>query len=144
MTPKRTLRLFDYGSLLSGERDHELLLGAELLGRAKTPPRYHLVELDAFPALVRGGRTEVEGELYLVELATLAAIDVRKQHPALFQRTTIELSGTDPAEAYLMSLEQVRGRHRLKHGDWRRRFAPAPSGIPPSPWARWARERRSR
>jgi gamma-glutamylcyclotransferase (GGCT)/AIG2-like uncharacterized protein YtfP len=118
------------------------LSGARRLGPAKTPPAYYLVELSAFPALVAGGRVAVSGELYLVDAAALLAIDVKKEHPVLFQRRTITLADGEPAEAYLMTLEQVRGRRRLQSGDWRERFSARRSGIPESRWAEWARTRR--
>jgi gamma-glutamylaminecyclotransferase len=137
---KKTL-LFDYGSLLPGERDHELLAGAHRVGPACTPPEYYLVELNAFPALVRGGRIEVKGELYEVDAATLLSIDLRKENPVLFKREAIRLAGGELAEAYLMTLDQVRGRRRLNSGDWRARFNLRRSGIPESRWAEWARGR---
>lgn len=134
--------LFVYGSLLPGERDHELLTGSCHLGPARTPPEYYLVELNTFPALVRGGRVCVSGELYRVDTATLVRIDIRKEHPILFRRSTIELEGGQLAEAYLMTLDQVRGRRRLASGDWRGRFASRRSTVPSSAWAEWARTRR--
>jgi gamma-glutamylcyclotransferase (GGCT)/AIG2-like uncharacterized protein YtfP len=137
----RTFRLFAYGSLLRGERDHDVLAGAEELGVARTRAEYYLVELTAFPALVAGGKLTVVGELYRIDVPTLLKADIRKEHPKLFQRQTIVLDDGEPAEAYLMGLEQVRGRRRLKVGDWRRRFEPLSSPLPKSPWSHWARDR---
>ena len=140
----RKFTLFDYGSLLPGERDHDLLAGARHVGPASTTPEYYLVELNAFPALVRGGRIEVKGELYELDAATLLAIDLRKENPVLFKREAIRLAGGELAEAYLMTLDQVRGRRRLSSGDWRARFGVRRSGIPESRWAEWARGRSSK
>ncbi len=136
---ERKIRLFAYGSLLPGERDSDLLRAARQLGPARTPAIYHLVELPGFPALLSGGRLAVEGELYAVTREELSAIDVRKEHPILFHRETIELESGDSAEAYLMTFEQLRGRRRLRVGDWRKRFSPPAAGIPESPWARRAK-----
>jgi gamma-glutamylaminecyclotransferase len=136
----REFRLFVYGSLLPGEADHELLSGAAHLGSALTTAEYYLVELNTFPALVLGGKLQVKGELFSVDSLTLGRIDVRKQHPVLFQRNTIQLANGDSAEAYLMALDQVRGRRRLKVGDWRQRFGSLPEQRQ-SPWSRWAKER---
>ena len=133
--------MFVYGSLLPGEADHGLLSGARHLGPAATPAVYHLVELNTYPALVPGGRLEVRGELYAIDATMLRHIDVKKEHPVLFRRATITLADGSSAEAYLMEDKQVRGRRRLKVGDWRERFRPAPTGIPPSEWSRWARSR---
>ena len=138
----REYQLFDYGSLLPGERDHDLMSTAVHLGSAKTPPEYYLVELNAFPALVHGGRMEVRGELYRIDAATLQRIDVRKEHPILFQRQTIVLANGESVLSYLMSLDQVRGRRRLRVGDWRERFSTSAKGALGGHWARWARDRR--
>jgi len=133
--------LFVYGSLLEGEKDHELLVGAEHVGPAKTPARYHLVELTQFPALVPGGRLEVVGELYLVNRETLAAIDVRKEVPRLFARERIELADGQVAETYTMRPDQAPGRRRLRNGDWRQRFG-AHRKAEAGPFVRWAKGRR--
>jgi gamma-glutamylcyclotransferase (GGCT)/AIG2-like uncharacterized protein YtfP len=135
-------RLFVYGSLLSGEADHALLTGAEYLGPALTPAEYYLVELNGFPALVHGGKLCVTGECYRADAALLRRLDVHKQHPVLFQRQKLTLSDGDVAYTYMMTLEQVRGRRRLKSGDWRQRFGALPAERQ-SPWAKWARERRT-
>jgi len=133
--------LFVYGSLLEGEKDHDLLVDAEHLGQARTPPRYHLVELTQFPALVPGGRLEVIGELYRVSRETLLAIDVRKEVPRLFSRERIELADGRTADTYTMRSDQTPGRRRLRNGDWRKRFGP--SRAPEAgAFVRWARKRR--
>lgn len=141
MSPELEIRLFVYGSLLPGETDHALLEGARHVGPARTPPGYQLVELNAFPALIRGGQKHVAGEVYVVGKEMLRRIDVKKEHPILFRRETIELVDADRAETYLMDANQVRGRRRLKVADWRERFHPQPTGIPASAWSRWARRR---
>jgi gamma-glutamylcyclotransferase (GGCT)/AIG2-like uncharacterized protein YtfP len=134
--PNDTVDLFAYGSLLPGERDHDLLAGATHVGPAVTPSEYYLIELNGFPALVIGGRLAVHGEIYRLDRQVLRAIDVRKENPILFHRKPIRLADGTPAQTYLMTLDQVRARRRLKVGDWRKRFEVPASGIPPSPWRR--------
>ncbi len=118
-----TVRLFVYGCWLAGEREHALLAGARCLGPAQTRPVHSLVDLGVYPALIAGGSTSVAGELYLVTRALRFALDVKQECPVLFQRTLLELSDGTQAEAYVMREEQVRGRRRIKQGDWRLRFA---------------------
>jgi gamma-glutamylcyclotransferase (GGCT)/AIG2-like uncharacterized protein YtfP len=140
-TPMTHCRLFVYGTLLDGERDHALIGSAEKLGASSTEPAFHLVDLGAWAALVPGGSTAVVGELYLVDLMTRAGVDVERQVPILFQRVRILLGDGTEAESYIMTPDQARGRRKLHHGDWRKRFT---RDVPPaieSPFVRWARNR---
>jgi gamma-glutamylcyclotransferase (GGCT)/AIG2-like uncharacterized protein YtfP len=134
---------FVYGTLLEGEKDHALIEGRMRLGARATEPAFHLVDLGPWAALVVGGSTSVAGELYLVDQRTLVEIDVIRQVPVLFKRARIRLSDGSEAESYVMEPDQVRGRRRLHHGDWRKRFT---GHVAPfdSPFAQWARSRSSR
>ena len=134
-------RLFVYGTLLSGERDHALLSGAELLGPAQTEARFQLVELNVYAALIADGTASVHGELYATDLETRRRIDVARQVPILFQRVTIRLLDGRDVETYAMTADQVRGKRRLAHGDWKSRFQPTRERRPLGPMATWARNR---
>jgi gamma-glutamylcyclotransferase (GGCT)/AIG2-like uncharacterized protein YtfP len=134
-------RIFFYGTLLPGERDHALLAKAELLGPALTEPLYQLVELNVYAALIPDGKIAVHGELYAVDLETRRQIDVSRQVPILFQRATIRLADGSDAETYLMNADQVRGKRRLAHGDWRKRFSPTLERRAPGQLVSWTRTR---
>ncbi|MEI9949812.1 MAG: gamma-glutamylcyclotransferase family protein [Pseudomonadota bacterium] len=134
-------RMFFYGTLLPGERDHALLTNAELLGPALTEPLYQLVELNVYAALIPDGKAAVHGELYAVDLQTRRQIDVSRQVPILFQRETIRLADGTDAETYLMNADQVRGKRRLAHGDFRKRFAPTLERHAPGQLVSWTRTR---
>ncbi len=137
----RPCRLFVYGTLLSGERDHALLGSAELIGAATTSAEHQLVELNVYAALIPDGKVAVHGELYAASLETRRQIDVARQVPILFQRATIRLADGTEAETYMMHPDQVRGKRRLAHGDWRKRFAPTLERRPVSPIVNWTRNR---
>ncbi|WP_437877636.1 gamma-glutamylcyclotransferase family protein [Sorangium sp. So ce513] len=113
--------LFVYGTLMRGERSHELLGRARYLGPARTAPSFELADLGEYPALVRGGSIAVLGELYEPDGETLAALDLYEGCPDLFQRELVDLDGGARCEAYLMPAAQVRGRPRIASGDWRTR-----------------------
>ena len=138
---EKPCRLFIYGTLLPGERDHALLSGAEHLGPASTEPLFQLVEVGAYAALITDGKVSVHGELYATDLQTRRQIDVARQVPILFQRAAIRLADGTSVEAYLMTADQVRGKRRLAHGDWRTRFAPPAPRRAGGPFVEWARTR---
>jgi gamma-glutamylaminecyclotransferase len=135
------VRLFVYGLLLQGEKEHALLEGAELLGEASTVAQHTLVDLDFYPALLLGGNVAVQGELYGVSRHQRFLIDVHHECPALFRRVTVELSDGTRAETYVMDDDKVRGKRRLKGGSWRGRFAPRRSSVPAGPMTEYARKR---
>ena len=142
MSPEpRECRLFVYGTLRQGEAQHELLAGAPLLGVVSTVPAFHLVDVGPYAALVRGGGVAVSGELYAVGLQTRRTLDVERQVPLLFTRDAIELADGTHADAYLLESEQVRGRRRLAHGDWKQRFARSVSRQAGGAWVAWSRGR---
>jgi gamma-glutamylcyclotransferase (GGCT)/AIG2-like uncharacterized protein YtfP len=138
--PPRLTILFVYGTLLQGESGHSLLDGAAPLGSARTTAAFDLFDLGPYPALVAGGSVAVAGEVYEVTARSLAAIDIHEEVPRLFKRATIELEGGRHAQAYVLERDQVRGRRRIRSGDWRSRFrvdrVPAPANAPFVAWLR--------
>ncbi|HVY28137.1 MAG TPA: gamma-glutamylcyclotransferase family protein [Polyangiaceae bacterium] len=143
-SPDSTLpdvRLFVYGLLLQGEREHALLEGAPLLGEARTLPQHTLVDLDFYPVLLTSGGVAIVGELYQVSRQLRFKLDVHHQCPALFRRVTVRLDDGTEAETYAMDEEKVRGKRRLKNGSWRGRFEPRRSSAPPGPMTHYAKTR---
>jgi gamma-glutamylcyclotransferase (GGCT)/AIG2-like uncharacterized protein YtfP len=134
--------LFVYGTFLQGERDHETIAGAERVGEARTREGYTLVEVGPLAGMIEGGRGAVAGDLYSVEYATLSACDVKRDHPRLFRRKDVVLADGQVAHAYFLEPEQVRGKRRIRGGDWRRRFEV--KSPEPGPLVRWTRSRNSR
>lgn len=141
MEPDGTVRLFVYGLLLQGEREHGLLEGAQLLSEARTAPEHTLVDLDFYPVLLVGGNVAVVGELYSVSRELRFKLDVHHQCPALFRRVSVNLADGTRAETYVMDDDKVRGKRRLRGGSWRGRFEPRKSSVPPGPMTEYARKR---
>lgn len=131
--------LFVYGALMEGEPEHARLSGARAVGPAATEAAFELIDLGVQPALVAGGRAAVRGEVYALAPALLASIDLFEGHPLRFRRTPIRLDDGRVVEAYLLDADQVRGRRRIRSGDWKARFAPRPREE--HAWSRWAKTR---
>ncbi|MBE7481117.1 MAG: gamma-glutamylcyclotransferase [Polyangiaceae bacterium] len=92
--------LWVYGSLKRGERHHDELGGAELLGHGRTLPRYALSRSGEYPALVAGSEV-VSGELYRVTPELLARLDVFEG--AGYQRGRVVLEDGREVLAYVAS-----------------------------------------
>jgi len=112
------MRLFVYGTLLSGEGNQGHLRGARRLGVRRTEPRYTLVSLGAYPALLEGGATSVTGEVYEVDDGVLAAVDRLEGHPHLYRRTRIQLLGGEQVDGYVL-VKARREAPVIASGDWR-------------------------
>jgi gamma-glutamylcyclotransferase (GGCT)/AIG2-like uncharacterized protein YtfP len=112
-----TTKLFAYGTLRRGEQAHGLLAGARLLAKARTAPCFTLFDMGGYPALVQGGSTAVLGEIYEIDPALLEALDRYEEAPEVFQRTTIEVAGSQVL-AYLLPAERAAGNPLLPDGDW--------------------------
>jgi gamma-glutamylaminecyclotransferase len=115
-------RLFVYGTLKRGCAHHDLLAGARFAGAARTAPGFVLVDLGAYPGMVRGGAAAVAGELFEVDRELLARLDRFEGHPHLFRRARVPLAGGPAAFAYLLDRRHADGRSAI----------PAAGGV-----ARW-------
>jgi gamma-glutamylcyclotransferase (GGCT)/AIG2-like uncharacterized protein YtfP len=138
---RREILLFVCDCLMSGLSDHARLAGTRSLGAAATEPKFDLVEVGNEAGLVLGGTTSVRGELYAIEPSQLASIDVQRGHPLRYRRQPVRLDDGREAEAYTLDADQVRGRRRIKGGDYRGHVEPAAPVRRDSAWARWARSR---
>jgi gamma-glutamylaminecyclotransferase len=114
------VRLFVYGTLMSGEPNAEVLAGSSYIGSAATTAAYRLVALAEYPGLLAGGQTSVKGELYLVDDQVLAALDGVEDCPSLFQRGEIELADGGRAQAYLGADPSFDEAPTIPSGDWRK------------------------
>lgn len=110
--------VFVYGSLRRGEYNHRLLAGARFVEEARTPPRFELVDLGSYPALIEGGAMAVVGEVYAVNEPMLRRLDRLEGHPEYYQRRRIRLASGREVEAYLMDAAAVAHRPRVASGDW--------------------------
>ncbi|MDD9967790.1 MAG: gamma-glutamylcyclotransferase [Myxococcales bacterium] len=114
------IRLFVYGTLLSGEDNHYLIQRADFLCPTHTAPAFSLVDLGGYPAMVAGGGTSIAGELYHVDLQTLARLDLFEEVPELYRRVQINIAGSDTA-AYVLPQTHAGSAPIIPSGSWRKR-----------------------
>jgi gamma-glutamylcyclotransferase (GGCT)/AIG2-like uncharacterized protein YtfP len=120
-------RLFVYGSLRRGERNHAFLQGARFLGRAFTRARYTLRHSGLTPGLGESGKQAVAGELYELDEAHLVRLDRLGGAPGLYVRKQVELADGSTADVYFMPEAHARCYPEVASGDWARRFQRAES-----------------
>lgn len=114
MTP----RVFVYGTLMRGQRNHHWMRGAVWLGRASTPRGFSLWSLGPYPVACPGGRGKILGEVYRLKRAHLYRLDVLEEFPRFYNRRLI---GTRFGLAWIYYQPKPPGSARwLSGGDWRR------------------------
>ena len=112
--------IFVYGTLLRGESNHRELGPARFVADACTEPRYELVSLGHYPALLEHGSDAVRGEIFDVPEEWLGHLDLFEDVPTLYERKRITLTNSD-AIAYVMRRDVASGAPRIPSGDWRAR-----------------------
>lgn len=96
------MRLFVYGTLKRGERNHRLMAGQHFVRPAQTEPGFRLIDLGPYPGMVRAAdRPGVWGELYDVSECGVDELDDFEGVPELFVREVIDLADGERAWAYL-------------------------------------------
>ena len=113
--------VFVYGTLLRGERNHHFLRKARRLGAWRTPPRFSLWSLGAYPVACPNGHQRLAGEVYRVDQRELGLLDLLEEIPHYYYRTRLQ-TPWGQAWIYLQS-EPPRGADLLPAGSWRRRSA---------------------
>ena len=118
-------KLFVYGTLKQGYPLHGILRGQEFLGNYKTEPRFKLVTLGAFPAMIpaRTEGVEVLGEVYRVDEDTLAYLDiVERVSQGLYRRLYLpmhdQLNSKIKAWAYVSFNASMFAFDEIKSGVW--------------------------
>ena len=95
--------MFLYGTLKRGQRNNPLLRGQRFVGVATTEPCYRLFDLGPYPGMVEvADGIAVIGELWEVDAACLAELDVLEDAPTLYVRRRVAVRGAiGPVESYL-------------------------------------------
>lgn len=90
----KSLYLFVYGTLKRGHYNHDLLQAANYVSDVRTKCSYPMLQLDEpYPYLLdrEGEGCPIKGELYKIDAATLAMLDILEGHPEHYRRREIEV-----------------------------------------------------
>lgn len=111
-------RVFVYGTLRRGQRNHRWLRPARRLGPWRTAPGYTLYDLGAYPGARAGGDAPLDGEVYAIPRRSLARLDRLEDCPGEYVRRTVP---TPWGPAWMYLLRRPPSRARPLDGPWRRR-----------------------
>lgn len=119
------MKIFVYGTLLRGESNHRLLEHSTFVREARTGPGFQMHSLGGFPGAtyVTLGFARVVGEVYDVDIATLARIDGLEGHPNFYERKLVTLDGGERAWIYLLPYKRVLRCDVIHSGSWRKHRA---------------------
>ena len=102
-------RLFVYGTLMKGQRAHDLLENSNYLGKAILKG-YRKMDLIYYPGIVKDKNSIVEGEVYEVGEHTKQRVDVYEGEGYLFKCVDVEIElvgSTMHAKVYEYILKHV-------------------------------------
>lgn len=111
--------IFVYGTLRPGGSNHHRLAGAIPLGAGSVLGK--LYRVDWYPGVLLGDAgDEVHGEVFAVDVATLAALDAFEGAEYRRVRTLVRRNdGAPPIEAWIWEyLIHVAGLEEIRGGDW--------------------------
>jgi len=83
--------LFVYGTLMSSNNSHDLLIDCKFCGTG-TLYGYALYDLGSYPGIVEDKEEQVKGELYCIPLDKLAEIDAYEAEGCLYKRSKVKIS----------------------------------------------------
>lgn len=112
-----------YGTLRNGEHNHHYLANAELITMLRMP-HFSMVSLGAYPAVYPSdSSTGILCELYKIDEATFADLDMLEGYPIFYKRTQVKLMLTADqplihAWIYHMDEQQLAHKIPIKNGDW--------------------------
>ena len=119
------IKLFVYGTLKRGHRNHRLLRNSTYLGNATTARRYSVIDV-GFPVLIldpEGNR--VRGELYEVDRETTISLDRLEGVGRMYNRVRKYVHTDDKAIIRVHYYEGIKNHWLPRHEG---QYLPAPVG----------------
>ncbi len=116
-------RIFVYGTLKRGCRNHHHLAGQKFVGAARTVAGFTLFDLGGYPGLVpqAADPNGVGGEIWSVDAEALRRLDAFEGvHEGLYRRAPVALQAphaAEPVDAYFSAVS-LEGRHEIG-SEWR-------------------------
>lgn len=109
---KELVKLFVYGTLKRGGRNHHAIADTVYLGESLTSANYLLVDLGPYPGMIEKplGGFAIHGELFEIPSALLSELDKIEGSPTLFEVNPITLNDGTKAFSYLYKRNTANAR----------------------------------
>jgi len=101
--PDGFIKLFVYGTLKRGERNHPVLINSNYLKPASTSPNYQLFDLGPYPGMIETPQSglSILGEFFEIHSNLISELDAIEGAPTLFELNPITLNDGTLAFSYL-------------------------------------------
>lgn len=109
--------VFVYGTLKSSGKVRGLnqFPGATIVGKAKTTyPDYHMIDLGAFPGVLKKGKHHIQGEVWEVDEQTAEELDMIEGYPEFYNKEKTE---TTHGRAWMYFLQGDQYQDYPKNGE---------------------------
>ena len=120
-SPKKMRQTYSYmARCVRGLPLSPALSSATHVATCKSESKYTMYDLGAFPCILKGGETQIVGDLYIVDDETLARLDLIEGVPTLYNRDIIDIYGWEQTNvyAYFFTDEKVQA-NIIENGDWK-------------------------
>lgn len=113
------MEIFVYGTLKRGHSNNRFLENANYVGDFHTEPKYHLVDMGYFPAIIEGGKGKIHGEVWKINDKILKNLDYLESEGLLYDRKIINVKDNSSYKkvfAYILN-DKHREYDFLSEGD---------------------------
>lgn len=110
-----------YGTLKSGHHNNTYLKNSKLLGTFVTEPKFTMISLGGFPAVVERGNTPITGEVYEVSEQDLPGVYAlegykgQRDNPENWYNTAEIITDYGVAEMFTMNQLQIESPFGKEH-----------------------------
>lgn len=115
---EKEIKLFVYGTLKAGYGLHRIIEDAHYIGEVKTAEQYTLATNGWYPMLMAiedTPKTNIKGELYVIDRAMLDRCDVAEGQGTLFKREIIDVIDEEGNEHGAWAYFYLNSRSDMKH-----------------------------
>ena len=118
MNEKETYLLAVYGSLKRGYFNSGRLASSKYLGDVLLSPKYTMIDLGGYPAVITGGATSIHCEVYQVSKETFIDIG-RMEMSAGYKLMAIDTKFGKACLYIFAYPEEVKSRSKIVNGNWK-------------------------